>query len=49
MFKFCGELRSITGGRGSFSMERAHYAEVPSMIAHNVTEAYKKSRTHEEE
>jgi elongation factor G len=49
MFKFCGELRSITGGRGSFTMERAHYAEVPHAMAQQVIAAYQKSRTHEED
>jgi elongation factor G len=49
MFKFCGELRSITGGRGSFSMTPAHYAEVPGNIAQHIVDAYRKSRTDEEE
>ena len=49
MFKFCGELRSITGGRGSYCMEFAHYAEVPSNIGQAVVEAHKKSRKQPEE
>jgi len=49
MFKFCGELRSITGGRGSYSMEFSHYAEAPANIVQAVTEAYKKSRKQAEE
>ena len=49
MFRFCSELRSITGGRGSFSIELDHYAEVPPNIASNVIAAYKKSRTHDED
>jgi len=48
MFKFCGELRSITGGRGSYSMRLSHYAELPPNLAQGVIEAYRKSRAHEE-
>lgn len=48
MFKFCGELRSITGGRGSFSMRLSHYAELPSNLAQQVIEAYRKSRAQEQ-
>ena len=36
LFKFCSELRSITGGRGSFEMEFARYDQVPSNIAQKV-------------
>ena len=42
MFKFSNELRSITGGRGSFEMDFAHYEEVPAMIAQKVIDAAKK-------
>jgi len=49
MFRFCSELRSITGGRGSFSIELDHYAEVPPNVASAVIAAYKKSRTHDED
>ncbi|MCX7848210.1 MAG: elongation factor G [bacterium] len=48
MFKFCGELRSITGGRGSFSMRLSHYAELPSNLAQIVIENYRKSRAQEQ-
>jgi elongation factor G len=47
MFRFCGELRSITGGSGTYAMELSHYEEVPPTTAQNVIDAYKKSRTEE--
>jgi len=48
MFRFCSELRSITGGRGSFSMKLDHYSEVPPNIAQAVIDNYKKSKEEKE-
>jgi len=42
MFKFSNELRSITGGRGSFEMDFSHYEEVPALIAQKVIDLAKK-------
>jgi len=40
MFGYIGDLRSMTSGRGQFSMEFSHYAPCPSNIAEQViTEA----------
>ncbi len=36
MFKFCSELRSITGGRGSFEMDFNRYDQVPGNVAQKV-------------
>ena len=36
MFGYVNELRSMTSGRASYSMEFAHYAEVPRSIAEEV-------------
>ncbi len=36
MFGYVNELRSMTSGRASYSMEFAHYAEVPRAIAEEV-------------
>jgi elongation factor G len=36
IFKYASELRSMTGGRGSFEMEFSHYEQVPSNIAQKV-------------
>jgi elongation factor G len=33
MFRYATDLRSLTGGRGSYSMEFSHYEEVPHKIA----------------
>jgi len=38
------ELRSMTGGRGSFSMELDHYEEVPSSHAEGIIADYKAQR-----
>lgn len=40
VFKYASELRSMTGGRGTFEMEYSHYEQVPAHIAQKViTEA----------
>ncbi|MBN1355605.1 elongation factor G [bacterium] len=44
MLKFEPELRSMTGGRGTFSMEFDHYEELPSHLAESVVAETKKSR-----
>jgi elongation factor G len=36
IFKYASELRSMTGGRGTFEMEFSHYEQVPSNIAQKV-------------
>lgn len=36
MLKYTPELRSLTGGKGIFTMELAEYEEVPAMIAQKV-------------
>ena len=42
MFGYATQLRSMTQGRGSFTMEFNHYAEVPSNIAQEIIEGKKK-------
>ena len=44
MLHYATDLRSITQGRGTFSMEVADYEEVPSSVQQQIIEAYKKSR-----
>jgi elongation factor G len=39
---YASELRSLTGGRGTFHAELGHYEEVPSHVAQRVIEAAKK-------
>jgi len=38
MFGYIGDLRSMTSGRGQFSMEFSHYAPVPNQILEQVRE-----------
>jgi elongation factor G len=38
------DLRSMTGGRGAFSMTFSHYEEMPSHLASKVIEDHKKAR-----
>ncbi len=42
MLRYTSQLRSITGGRGYYTMELDHYDIVPSNIAANIVEAHKK-------
>jgi elongation factor G len=48
MLTYAPDLNSITGGRGSFSMEFDHYAEVPAHIAQKIIEASPKRHEAEE-
>jgi elongation factor G len=44
MLKYAPDLRSMTGGRGTFTMEYSHYEEVPVHIAQKVIEAANKEK-----
>ncbi|WAM34570.1 elongation factor G [Caldicellulosiruptor morganii] len=48
MFRYATDLRSMTQGRGSFTMEFVRYEEVPLHIAQKVIEAAKAQMTEEE-
>ena len=39
MLSYAPDLRSITGGRGDYTMEFARYEEIPSHLAQKVAEA----------
>jgi elongation factor G len=41
MFRYAIILRSMTSGRGTFTMEYDHYEEVPAEIAKKVIAAHK--------
>jgi elongation factor G len=43
MFKYASDLRSVTGGRGSYSMSFSHYEILPTRLAQNVIEQAKRS------
>jgi elongation factor G len=47
MFRYCSELRSITGGRGSFEMSFARYDVVPANIAQKVIASVEKTKEEE--
>ncbi len=49
MFTYANDLRSLTGGRGSYTMRFSHYEEVPHKIASGIIAAYQASRKPEEE
>ena len=49
MFRYAIDLRSITQGRGNFTMAFDHYAEVPQRQAEAIIEAYKKEKQEDEE
>ena len=44
VLKYAPDLKSITGGRGMFSMEFSHYEEVPSHLAEKIIAETKASR-----
>jgi elongation factor G len=41
---YASDLRSMTGGRGIFTMEFSHYDEVPAQIAEKIIEETKRSQ-----
>jgi elongation factor G len=44
MLNYSAELRSITGGRGSFTMKFSTYEEVPAHIAQKIVEEAEKEK-----
>lgn len=46
--RYATDLRSITQGRGVFTMELDHYETVPAHLAQNIIDAAKKEREEEE-
>jgi elongation factor G len=40
MFGYSGQIRSVTGGRGSFSMEPLNYEKVPEQISEKILMGY---------
>ncbi len=48
MLTYQNDLNSITGGQGSFTMEMAHYEEVPAQVAEKVIASKKRDEEEEE-
>ncbi|MBU4458017.1 MAG: elongation factor G [Candidatus Omnitrophica bacterium] len=48
-FKYASELKSMTGGRGSYTMRFSHYEEVPHKIAQGIIAKYQEQRQVEQE
>ena len=44
MFGYIGSLRTMTSGRGQFSMEFSHYLPCPSSVAEKVIEEAKERK-----
>jgi elongation factor G len=49
MFTYSSQLRSMTGGRGSFEMEFSRLEIVPSSIAQRIAAEARKNKQEEEE
>jgi elongation factor G len=49
LFRYCAELRSMTGGRGSFDMAFNRYDVVPSNVAQKIVAETQKVKEEEEE
>ena len=49
MSKYASELKSITGGRGSYSMRFSHYDEVPAKSAQIIIAKYQETKKEEQE
>ena len=47
LFRYCAELRSMTGGRGTFEVEFSRYEIVPSNIAQKVVAEAEKTTEEE--
>jgi elongation factor G len=48
-FRFASDLRSITGGQGSFTVKFSHYEEAPADVQKKIVEAAAKEKGEEEE
>jgi elongation factor G len=49
VLRYSSDLRSITSGRGQFTMKVSHYEEIPSAIAEKVISESRKEMGEEEE
>ncbi len=47
IFTYANDLRSITGGRGSYTMKFSHYEQVPAKIANEIISRYQAEKKEE--
>ncbi|MDR2160597.1 MAG: elongation factor G [Desulfovibrio sp.] len=47
VLRYAPDLRSMTGGQGSFTMEFSHYEEAPPPVAEKVVEEYRRQKNGE--
>ena len=47
VLRYAPDLRSMTGGQGSFTMEFSHYEEAPQPVAEKVVEEYRRLKAAE--
>jgi elongation factor G len=47
MFTYANDLRSITGGRGSYTMKFSHYEQVPAKITNEIISRYQAQKKKE--
>jgi elongation factor G len=45
MFTYANDLRSISGGRGSYTMKFSHYEQVPAKIANEIISRYQAQKS----
>ena len=48
MYSYANNLRSITGGRGSYTMRPSSYEQVPMKVAQNIIKAYQDKKAEHE-
>lgn len=49
MFKYANDLRSITGGRGSYTMRFSHYEQIPAKVASTIISQYQAQKQQRQE
>lgn len=47
LYKYSTQLRSLTQGRGAYSLKFSHYEEVPKEVESKIIEEYQKSKEEE--
>jgi elongation factor G len=47
VLRYAPDLRSMTGGQGSFTMEFSHYEEAQPPVAEKVVEEYRRQKNEE--